>query len=93
MLKKETQISGENNLENINEISTVASIGGGPIGAGWAAHFLAKGLNVKCYLHSADEIDGYKALIKTAWETLEKLGINKNAVSYTHLTLPTKRIV
>tara|TARA_B100000900_G_scaffold412889_1_gene435604 strand:+ start:359 stop:1342 length:984 start_codon:yes stop_codon:yes gene_type:complete len=78
-LRKETQISKENNLKNLNEISTVASIGGGPIGAGWAAHFLAKGLNVKCYLHSKDEIDDYRSLINTAWETLEKLGINENA--------------
>ena len=66
-------------MKNLNEISTVASIGGGPIGAGWAAHFLAKGLNVKCYLHSKDEIDDYKSLIETAWETLEKLGISENA--------------
>tara|TARA_E500000075_G_scaffold124909_1_gene128295 strand:+ start:1011 stop:1994 length:984 start_codon:yes stop_codon:yes gene_type:complete len=78
-LKKEIQISRENNLKNINEISAVASIGGGPIGAGWTAHFLAKGLNVKCYLHSEDEIDDYKSLIETAWQTLKKLGINENA--------------
>ena len=79
MLRKETQLSKENDLKALNKISTVASIGGGPIGAGWAAHFLAKGLNVKSYLHSKDEIDDYRALIKTAWETLEKLGINENA--------------
>ena len=65
LLKKETQILRENNLKNFNKVSTVASIGGGPIGAGWAAHFLAKGLNVKCYLHSEDEIADYKSLIKT----------------------------
>ena len=79
LLKKEIQILKENSLESLNKISTVASIGGGPIGAGWAAHFLAKGLNVKCYLHSDDEIDGFKLLIKTAWETLEKLGIDETA--------------
>lgn len=73
------QISKENSLKSLNNISTVSSIGGGPIGAGWAAHFLAKGLNVKCYLHSEDEIDDYKLLIGTAWETLEKLGIDENA--------------
>ena len=78
-MKKEIQILKENSLESLNKISTVASIGGGPIGAGWAAHFLAKGLNVKCYLHSVNEIDDYKSLIKTAWETLEKLGVNKTA--------------
>ena len=79
MLRKETRLSKENDLRASNKISTVASIGGGPIGAGWAAHFLAKGLNVKSYLHSKDEIDDYRALIETAWETLEKLGINENA--------------
>ena len=79
LLKKETQILEENSLGSFNKISTVASIGGGPIGAGWAAHFLAKGLNVKCYLHSENEIDDYKSLIKTAWETLEKLGIDETA--------------
>ena len=34
---------------------TVASIGGGPIGAGWAAHFLARGYDVTGYLHSMSE--------------------------------------
>ena len=81
LLKKEIQILKENDLETSNKISTVASIGGGPIGAGWAAHFLAKGLTVKCYLHSENEIDDYKALIKTAWETLEKLGIGYDVIS------------
>ena len=41
-VEKETQLSKENDLKASNKISTVASIGGGPIGAGWAAHFLAK---------------------------------------------------
>ena len=32
---------------DINKVLTVASLGGGPIGAGWAAHFLSKGYKVK----------------------------------------------
>ena len=31
--------------------------------------------------------------LKSLKETVEKLNKNKDAVSYTHLTLPTKRIV
>ena len=34
-------------LIDINSIQNVCSIGGGPIGAGWAAFFLAKGFSVK----------------------------------------------
>ena len=38
-VEKEIQILKENSLESLNKISTVASIGGGPIGAGWALTF------------------------------------------------------
>ena len=41
------------NLIEMNSVKTVCSIGGGPIGAGWAAFFLAQGLSVKAYLHSS----------------------------------------
>ena len=51
-------------MKKCDEISTVASIGGGPIGGGWAAHFLAKGLKVKAYLHSKDEVTQYNDIIK-----------------------------
>ena len=33
-------------LPDISSLSTIASIGGGPIGGGWAAHFLARGYDV-----------------------------------------------
>ena len=79
MLKKETPISKENKVKSVSEVNTVASIGGGPIGAGWAAYFLSKGLKVKSYLHSENELEFYNTLIKTAWKSLEELGLNKNA--------------
>ena len=32
---------------DLNAVTTISSLGGGPIGAGWAAHFLSKGFKVK----------------------------------------------
>ena len=66
-------------MKSVSEVNTVASIGGGPIGAGWAAHFLSRGLKVKSYLHSENELEFYNTLIKTAWESLEELGLRGNA--------------
>ena len=66
-------------MKSVSEVNTVASIGGGPIGAGWAAHFLSRGLKVKSYLHSENEFEFYNTLIKTAWESLEELGLRGNA--------------
>ena len=34
---------------NVADVKRVASLGGGPIGAGWAAHFLARGYDVTRY--------------------------------------------
>ena len=66
-------------MKKCDEISTVASIGGGPIGGGWAAHFLAKGLKVKAYLHSKDEVTQYNDIIEAAWVNLLKMGISEGA--------------
>ena len=66
-------------MKKCDEISTVASIGGGPIGGGWAAHFLAKGLKVKAYLHSEDEVTQYNDIIEAAWVNLLKMGISEGA--------------
>jgi len=79
LLKKGTLNSKENNVIKAQEVKTIASIGGGPIGAGWAAHFLSKGLKVKSYLHSEDELEAYKIIIETAWESLKELGLKENA--------------
>ena len=46
-------------LKSLNEVKLVTSIGAGPIGGGWAAHFLAQGFRVNAYLHSESEINTY----------------------------------
>ncbi len=60
-------------LIDLSSVERVCSIGGGPIGAGWAAFFLSKGLSVKAYLHSEREEDSFRSMIDTAWISLEKL--------------------
>ncbi len=74
---------------SVENVKTIASLGGGPIGAGWAAHFLAMGYNVKCYLHEDSEKDRFIKIIKTAWDILEKVGISEKA-SLTNLFISTK---
>ena len=66
-------------MKRLDEITTVASIGGGPIGGGWAAHFLAKGLKVKCYLHDKSEHQQFVDIIETAWDSLIQLGLAEGA--------------
>lgn len=57
----------------------VCCIGAGPIGAGWAASFLAGGYSVTSYLHEASEEQSLRALIDTAWSSLEALGLAEGA--------------
>lgn len=64
---------------NIGEIKTVASLGGGPIGGGWSAHFLAQGYDVRAYLHSMDEEASFRTIVETAWVSLQNLGLAKGA--------------
>ena len=61
------------------KISRVTSIGAGPIGGGWSAHFLARGYEVTSYLHSEDEVDSFMGYINTAWKSLKQLGLEKGA--------------
>ncbi|MGE4245333.1 MAG: 3-hydroxyacyl-CoA dehydrogenase NAD-binding domain-containing protein, partial [Parvibaculaceae bacterium] len=69
-----------------DEVKRVASLGGGPIGAGWAAHFLARGYDVTGYLHSMDEEPTYRKILDTSWISLEALGLAPGA-SRTRLKL------
>ena len=65
-------------LVDISSVKTVCSIGGGPIGAGWAAFFLSKGFLVKAYIHSEKEKEEFLSMIDTAWISLEKLNVSFN---------------
>lgn len=60
-------------------VRRVTCIGAGPIGGGWAAHFLAQGYEVTSYLHDASEQDALQRLLKTAWASVEEIGLAKGA--------------
>ena len=63
----------------IETVERIASIGGGPIGGGWTAFFLARGFDVASYLHSRDEEPAFRKIVETAWESLEALGLADGA--------------
>ncbi|WP_282610313.1 3-hydroxyacyl-CoA dehydrogenase NAD-binding domain-containing protein [Pelagibius sp. Alg239-R121] len=66
-------------FKNPEAITRIASIGGGPIGGGWTAHFLARGYDVVSYLHDPAEADAFREIVDTAWISLEALGLEKGA--------------
>ena len=61
------------------DVRNVTCIGGGPIGAGWSAYFLARGYEVTSYLHDAAEEPSLRALIDNAWISLQELGLAEGA--------------
>jgi carnitine 3-dehydrogenase len=62
-----------------DQVRTVVSLGAGPIGAGWAAHFLARGYDVNAYLHAMDEKAMFMDVLDTAWISLTALGLAPGA--------------
>lgn len=62
-----------------SSVRRVTSIGAGPIGGGWTAHFLARGYDVTAYLHDAGETDAFMSVLKTAWGSLTDLGLAPGA--------------
>lgn len=66
-------------LKSLNEVKLVTSLGAGPIGGGWTAHYLAQGFKVNAYLHSEEEIDIFNSIVKTAWVSLTDLGLAEGA--------------
>ena len=60
-------------------VTRIASIGGGPIGGGWCAHFLARGYDVTNYLHDEAEKPSFMAILETGWESLTGLGLAPGA--------------
>ncbi len=57
----------------------MTNIGGGPIGGGWSAHFLAQGYQVTTYLHDGAEEAPLRRLVETAWGSLTSLGLAPGA--------------
>jgi carnitine 3-dehydrogenase len=57
------------------EVRTVAVVGTGVIGGGWAAHFLRRGYDVVAWDPGPDARSRLDALLDTAWPALERLGL------------------
>jgi len=62
-----------------DRVQRIASLGGGPIGGGWTAHFLARGYDVVSYLHDAGEEESFRKVVDTAWISLDTLGLAEGA--------------
>jgi carnitine 3-dehydrogenase len=62
-----------------NEIKTCAVIGTGVIGAGWAARFLAHGLDVVAWDPGKDAEAKLRASLENAWPALTRVGLKKGA--------------
>ncbi len=60
-------------------VDTVAVIGTGVIGGGWAAHFLRMGYDVVAWDPAADAAERLSRLLATAWPALERLGLRGGA--------------
>lgn len=62
-----------------SSVTRVTTLGAGPIGGGWAAHFLARGYDVTAYIHAEGERAALMSVIDTAWISLEALGLAPGA--------------
>ncbi len=63
----------------VSDVHNVTCLGAGPIGAGWAAYFLAQGYKVTSYIHAAEEEPSLRALIDDAWLSLSAMGLADGA--------------
>lgn len=59
--------------------NTVGVIGGGTIGASWAALFAAAGMTVKIYDPADEAAQMVRAYVGRAWPSLERLGLVKSS--------------
>ena len=66
-------------LRSIESIDTVACVGAGTIGGGWAAYFLSRGLRVRVWDPSPVAGEKLARLIDTAWPALTRLGLAEGA--------------
>ena len=66
-------------LPEFGDVRTVAIIGTGTIGAGWAAHFLGRGLDVKAWDPAPDAQARLRGFVDDAWPALERLGLEPGA--------------
>jgi carnitine 3-dehydrogenase len=69
----------EDSQASPQDVQTVAIIGAGVIGGGWAAHFLRMGYDVTAWDPGPGAADRLNALVDAAWPTLERLGLRPGA--------------
>jgi carnitine 3-dehydrogenase len=60
-------------------VRTVAVVGTGVIGGGWAAHFLRRGYDVVAWDPGPDARRRLDAMLDNAWPSLERLGLAEGA--------------
>jgi carnitine 3-dehydrogenase len=60
-------------------VRTIAVVGTGVIGGGWAAHFLRMGYDVHAWDPGPDAQPRLNSLLDTAWPSLERLGLADDA--------------
>ncbi len=61
------------------DVRSVAIVGAGVIGAGWAAHFLRMGYDVTAWDPGPGAAGRLTALVDAAWPVLERLGLRPGA--------------
>lgn len=66
-------------LAKPSEVERIAIVGAGTIGASWAAHFLAQGMDVQFWDPAPQSETRVRAFIDNAWPALERLGIAPDA--------------
>ncbi|WP_114854336.1 3-hydroxyacyl-CoA dehydrogenase NAD-binding domain-containing protein [Brachybacterium sp. YJGR34] len=66
-------------LPDAASITTIACVGIGTIGGGWAAYFLARGYRVQAWDPSPEAGERVRALIDAAWPALTQLGLAEGA--------------
>jgi carnitine 3-dehydrogenase len=69
----------EDSQASPQDVQTVAIIGAGVIGGGWAAHFLRMGYDVTAWDPGPGAAERLNALVDAAWPTLERLGLRPGA--------------
>jgi len=62
-------------------VQTVAVVGTGVIGAGWAAHFLRMGYDVVAWDPGSGAAERLAAFVERAWPVLERLGLRPPAAA------------
>ncbi|GAA4283474.1 3-hydroxyacyl-CoA dehydrogenase NAD-binding domain-containing protein [Brevibacterium daeguense] len=63
----------------VEDVTTVACVGIGTIGGGWAAYFLARGYRVQAWDPSPEAPARVRELIAAAWPALTELGLADGA--------------